>query len=655
MTPQKHPKKNTASASDKGDSVTLSTLTCPLRGTRLLRRLASRAVKTAIVDPKRFRVSFVRNTVQGPQFAVRSNSKPPKDDDDDGTADPPPATLHVVVNLDTHCFDPVTEPSDNNNCSSNAFDATFNKASTHSLGLALRLLGDEEDWIQLLPTLVGRDVKVVDEETGTAYVFDARKVLWEKMGVNATVARVTRALKALLNQTQRLVDALFDATNKPSGSANATDGGDLERAAWALALEDARQRIGRQAAVRVCYRGASFDLLDTAFIHAFDAAPYLWPLPRARVVDLRTGHVRPRTREDAFTREGPYDYRPAAAYPRAERFMADLFNPGGGEAGAELVGFMRRKLGYFLTALVTERKISTFEGVGLNGKSTLVDVLMQVLGPFFVILPGELAVRARHANEGAPAPHILMLRGARLAVLDEIGDGARPNDWALKRLASGNALSARGMRSNDYLTLKPRLKVVLCTNKGLQWDVTDQAMRDRMQAIHFPARFERTSLSNSVAGKARDPHILDTFDFAEFFAYMVSGAVELFAPPYNGHNPPPACVCQATNRAVANLDTMGMFVEECCELDPAAQTSKADVMRAYVQFTTANRLPTLPPARRLDALRAVCPAITEKRTKKMRGLTGIRLVSLSAMDTGAGDDVEEEEDGVSSSKSTVRD
>ena len=105
-----------------------------------------------------------------------------------------------------------------------------------------------------------------------------------------------------------------------------------------------------------------------------DADPMLLNCPNG-TLDLRTGELRSHDRADRITRLCPTEYRPGAPAPRWRESLDEIF---GGED--ELVAWMKRLFGYCLTGDVSEQVLPVFHGGGGNGKSTLLEAVVGVVG-----------------------------------------------------------------------------------------------------------------------------------------------------------------------------------------------------------------------------------------------------------------------------------
>src|SRR5262249_33973270 len=142
-------------------------------------------------------------------------------------------------------------------------------------------------------------------------------------------------------------------------------------------------------------------------------------------------------------------------------------------AGNEpLIRFVQRALGYCLTGSVQEQILLIFWGSGSNGKSLLLNVILDLLGDDYAIKapPDFLMVKTgAHPTERAD------LFGKRRVVAVETEAGARLAEALVKDLTGGDLIRARRMRE-DFWQCAPTHKLILCTNHKPKIRGTDPAI-----------------------------------------------------------------------------------------------------------------------------------------------------------------------------------
>jgi putative DNA primase/helicase len=301
-----------------------------------------------------------------------------------------------------------------------------------------------------------------------------------------------------------------------------------------------------------------------------DRDPWLLNCPNG-TADLRTGRLQPHRREDYLTKLCPVEYHSEAPCPAWETFLAEVFPATGDaaeEAGnAELIGFLRRVVGYCLTADVREQVLLIFWGTGANGKSTFLNVLLDLLGEGYALkAPADLLMVKREAHPTEKAG----LFGKRLVVANETEAGGRLAESLAKELTGGDPITARRMRE-DFWTFRPTFKLVLCSNHKPVIKGTDHAVWRRVRLVPFAQVFppERQDRQLPERLKAELPGIL---------AWAVRGCLEW---QRNGLGLPED-VRAATEGYRGEQDLLGAFLAECCVTGDSNYRCKAGDL--YARF-----------------------------------------------------------------------
>jgi putative DNA primase/helicase len=306
---------------------------------------------------------------------------------------------------------------------------------------------------------------------------------------------------------------------------------------------------------------------DPRIVHAaeeFDADPLALNTP-AGIVDLKTGVLRPHD-HDLVTKVAAVSPDFTASRALWHGFLRDVF-----DGDVDLIDFMRRLLGYFLTGTTREQIIAFFHGTGANGKSTILDLMLWLLGSYACKLPAEalMAKRGdRHPTE------IAQLKGVRLAVSNEIDEGEFWAESKLKELTGDQVLTARFMRM-DFFTFNATHKHVIAGNHRPQMRAMDDAMRRRLVLVPFRVRFDEARRDRDLPTKLRaaGPAIL---------ADIIEGAVE-----WNRIGLAiPDSVRAASEEYATTMDSLGQWLADCCVVDANAEC-KASLL--YTSYATWKR------------------------------------------------------------------
>jgi putative DNA primase/helicase len=218
---------------------------------------------------------------------------------------------------------------------------------------------------------------------------------------------------------------------------------------------------------------------------ALDRDPWLFNC-RNGTLDLRSGRLRDHQRDDLITKICPVPYEPAAPCPTWEKFLSAIFPTDDDEPDVELIGFVQRLLGRCLSGDVSEQILPVFWGSGANGKSTLVNAILETIGSDFAMKANaDLLMssnRDRHPTELAD------LFGMRLVVASETHQGRRLNEALVKDLTGGEPIRARRMKEN-FWEFNPTHKVILLTNHKPRVAGRDEGIWRRLRLVPFQVCF----------------------------------------------------------------------------------------------------------------------------------------------------------------------
>lgn len=282
-------------------------------------------------------------------------------------------------------------------------------------------------------------------------------------------------------------------------------------------------------------------------------------------VDLRTGNLRPHSPGDYLTTCCPTPYDAAATAPTFDRFMLAIMCK-----NVELVAFLQRLVGYFLTGDVREQLLAIFWGKGSNGKSTFLCLLERVLGPdYFGKAVQEFLVKKSRETHHL---ELASLYGKRLLACVETGEGRSLDEVLVKELCGGDSITAR-FNFQNFFTFQPTHKPVLVSNHKPIIRGTDHGIWRRLCLVPFEARFWDANKGEAGDEEYRaDKTILDRLqeEAPGILRWAVDGCL---AWQRDGLQFPDA-VRAATKEYRTDQDRIGQFLNEACLLGEAAGRRK---------------------------------------------------------------------------------
>lgn len=282
-------------------------------------------------------------------------------------------------------------------------------------------------------------------------------------------------------------------------------------------------------------------------------------------VDLRTGDLRPHAREDLITKVIPVAYDKAhTSCPRWEAFLYQILN-----GNRALISFLQKAVGYSLTGMVSEQCLFFLYGSGSNGKSTFLEILRDLLGEYAT--QADFTTFLERKGDG-PRNDIARLYGARAVTSSEVGEGKRMNESLVKTLTGGDVVAARYLYAEAF-EFAPTFKLWLAANHRPIIRGTDFAIWRRIRLVPFTVQIsaEQQDKGLKAALRAELPAIL---------AWAVAGCL-LWQRDGLGA---PLEVTAATDQYRRESDTLGAFLEDCCELGDGYSEPASELFLAYSKW-----------------------------------------------------------------------
>jgi putative DNA primase/helicase len=311
-----------------------------------------------------------------------------------------------------------------------------------------------------------------------------------------------------------------------------------------------------------------------------DSHPWIFNCANG-TVDLQTGQLKPHDRADYLTKLCPHEYLegPEGECPLWESALDKIFRQ-----NDELIGFVRRLFGSAMSGEIIEHILPILYGVGSNGKSLIVETLLQAIGDDYAgSAPPDLLMATksdRHPTERAD------LFGKRLVVSCESEEGRRLGESTVKQLTGGDTIKARRCRE-DFWSFKPTHTLLLVTNHKPVVRGLDDGIWRRLRMIPFAQRFWQAS--KGEAGPAdfeANPRLKEHLrpELPGIMKWLVNGCLEWQRVGLGQ----PDEVTSATRDYKSAMDTLGQFIDDCCELGKPTSTKASEVRERYEDWCKQN-------------------------------------------------------------------
>ena len=303
-------------------------------------------------------------------------------------------------------------------------------------------------------------------------------------------------------------------------------------------------------------------------VDELDRDPWLLNMQNG-VLDLKTGQLLPHDSARFMTKLAPLVYDPAAKCPRFEKFMNDVF-----DGNQNIIQFMQRLFGYSLTGDTSEQMMSFAWGsMGSNGKSTMVTLLLNMLGDYGETTQSETFTLKR--NEGIPND-IARLRGARFVMISELKAGTKLNEALINQITGQDKLTARFLRQ-EFFSFMPAFKLMILTNHKPVLTGDDPALWRRIALIPFLQRFTGDRKDKTLPEKLQK-------EWSGILNWCIKGCLDW---QQEGLNPPDEVV-QATKEYQNESDVITNWLEDCCLVKPHLQTKSGQLFRNFEDWCEEN-------------------------------------------------------------------
>lgn len=300
-----------------------------------------------------------------------------------------------------------------------------------------------------------------------------------------------------------------------------------------------------------------------------DSNPWLLNLDNG-TLDLMNGSLRPHDPADMITRLCPTRYDTAAECPlfcdTLNKFLPD----------SEVQTFLFQHFGSALTGIVSHLNLPILYGIGNNGKSTITNALVHVLGSdYAAVLDADILTDdGSRGSKSDKLYHVAKLHGMRLVIVNELEENCILRGPMLKSLVSTDKLTARRPYEMPF-DFYPSHKLAMLTNHKPRLRSTDRGTMRRLALVPFEVQIQPGE---------------DIKDFGErlqaessgILNWLLKGCMDWQAKGKDA--PVPDTIKAATEDYGHEEDVIGRFVADCIKQIPAGFVPGGKVYDTYKQW-----------------------------------------------------------------------
>lgn len=446
---------------------------------------------------------------------------------------------------------------------------------------------------------------------------------WRRDDLDAAISAVEQVAMRYAAEISTLEEKIEAA--KKSGDdddykwAKRTVGRKVERIRSRVAT--LRKNQGRQNCIQFAHTNPVNPI--SIFGDEFDMKPNLLGVQNG-VIDLHTGLLMKGNPSDYVSKRCGTVYNGLAIN---NKIWIDTLNQIY-DGDQDLIAFMQRLYGSALFGTCEEHVFPVLIGRGRNGKSIMIEAISHTLGDYAGAVPAELLLDSnRPSSANQPDSVLMKLKGLRLAIASETGEGRKFSAERVKWLTGGDTITARGLYDKHLVDFEPTHLLVLLTNHEPVAPAGDVGFWERCFLIRHPLSFVKNREPEKDYERKADTTLPAKLKEAgpEILAWLVQGYID-----WRKHGlMPPESVIKSTDDYRSDSDYIGAFITAACTIKKGSNVGATEL---YIAFTlwfrkTINDNKRFTPSQKIFGQKL--KAREEYEVKKSNGITYYHGLELS--------------------------
>ena len=331
-------------------------------------------------------------------------------------------------------------------------------------------------------------------------------------------------------------------------------------------------KVSKSMAGTVSATRAMLENLAYILVDEFDAEPDLVNT-LSGIVNIRTKKLIPHDPTYKFTWCSPVCYNPNASTDLWLEFLNETV------ASEDMITYLQQALGYSITGHTSEECLFYIYGPPRSGKGTLSEVFLAIFPRPIAIEVDFMTFTAKREGD-AQNFDLAPMKAARLVFASESNKYQSLNPAKVKSLTGGNLVHC-SFKHKDMFTYRPQYAVWLSSNHEVNADADDDALWGRVKIIHFP-NSKLGKEDKSLKQRMQTPEILECV-----LAWTIEGAYQWYQHEGQGLQTPNA-VKELTQAQRSSQDSVGLWLEECCEWKEGEWIENNKVMLSYQNWCESN-------------------------------------------------------------------
>lgn len=229
---------------------------------------------------------------------------------------------------------------------------------------------------------------------------------------------------------------------------------------------------------------------DDDFIQSnFDVKKGLIPIKDNKTIDMRTCEVRPRVREDYFTKTTDREFKPNYKKDKVIEYYESILTnhltkTKPSQAYREC---FEQTIAYSMTGENNLKKFVNLIGNGDNGKSVFIELHQQIFNGFST--QGNKRTFISQKSQSNHDAEIMGLINSRFVSLTELKKKEAFNEELIKAISGGDTQKVRGCGSKDTIEVLFSCVLWIATNELAKFE--NEQFKNRLLCIDFANKFEK--------------------------------------------------------------------------------------------------------------------------------------------------------------------
>lgn len=261
-------------------------------------------------------------------------------------------------------------------------------------------------------------------------------------------------------------------------------------------------------------------------------------------------------------------YDPNAAAPVFEKFLSEIVR-------ADDIPMVHEMFGYCLYRAYPHHKAFLFVGEGANGKSTLIEVLRQLLGVNNCVNISIQELEASRFSKGS-------LYGKMANLCPDLSAKALKTTGTFKMLVGGDAVTV-DKKFKDMFTFLNYAKLIYSANQFPEVDDDTYAFWRRWVFLTFPKRFEGKAADKTLPAK-----LSTSTELSGVLNLAINGLRRMLE---NGTFSNEMTVEQIREFYIRQSDSVGAFVLDQVEVSPDSFITKKKLLATYQEYCRSKKYP----------------------------------------------------------------